>query len=93
MAVCTADDDTPAWLRAGQTMSALWLGATLAGLGATPASQVVEVDSTRRLLQDEVLGGCCVLRSCCAWAGRPPYPETPPPGTPPGRSLEDVIRP
>ena len=57
MAVCTVDDDEEAWLRAGQTMSALWLGATRSGLGMTPASQVVEVESTRRLLQDDVLAG------------------------------------
>src|SRR6478752_3102883 len=57
VAVCTVDDDVPAWLRAGQTMSALWLGATLAGLAMTPASQVVEVESTRRLLQHDVLKG------------------------------------
>ncbi len=92
VAVCTVDDDVAAWLRAGQTMSALWLGATLAGLGMTPASQVVEVDSTRRLLQDEVLRGRLrpqvVLR--VGWPAA--VPGNPTSGHTPRRSLEDVIR-
>jgi hypothetical protein len=92
VAVCTVDDDVAAWLRAGQTMSALWLGATLAGLGMTPASQVVEVDSTRRLLQDEVLRGMLrpqvVLR--VGWPAA--VPGNPASGHTPRRSLEDVIR-
>jgi len=92
VAVCTVDDDEGAWLRAGQTMSALWLGATMAGLGMTPASQVVEVDSTRRLLQDDVLKGLLrpqvVLR--VGWPAA--VPGSPATGHTPRRSLEDVIR-
>ena len=92
VAVCTVEDDVPAWLRAGQSMSALWLGATLAGLGATPASQVVEVDATRRLLQEEVLRGRLrpqvVLR--VGWPAA--VPGNPATGHTPRRSLEDVIR-
>ena len=92
VAVCTVDDDVPAWLRAGQTMSALWLGATMAGLGMTPASQVVEVESTRRLLQDDVLQGLLrpqvVLR--VGWPAA--VPGNPATGHTPRRSLEDVIR-
>ncbi len=90
--VCTADDDVPAWLRAGQTMSALWLGVTLAGLGMTPASQVVEVETTRRLLQDEVLRGMLrpqvVLR--VGWPAA--VPGNPAGRHTPRRALEDVIR-
>jgi hypothetical protein len=92
VAVCTVDDDVPAWLRAGQTMSALWLGATLAGLAMTPASQVVEVESTRRLLQHDVLKGLLrpqvVLRVGwpAAVPGNPAVRHTP------RRALDDVIR-
>jgi hypothetical protein len=92
VAVCTVDDDAPAWLSAGQTMSALWLGATRAGLAMTPASQVVEVTSTRRLLQDDVLRGRLhpqvVLRVGwpAAVAGNPATGHTP------RRPLDDVIR-
>jgi hypothetical protein len=90
--VCTVDDDVPAWLRAGQTMSALWLGVTLAGLAMTPASQVVEVESTRGLMQDDVLRGMLrpqvVLR--VGWPAA--VPGNPATGHTPRRSLEDVIR-
>lgn len=92
VAVCTVDDDEEAWLRAGQTMSALWLGATRSGLGLTPASQVVEVESTRRLLQDDVLAGLLrpqvVLR--VGWPAA--VPGNPASGHTPRRPLEEVIR-
>jgi len=73
-------------------MSALWLGATLAGLGMTPASQVVEVESTRRLFQDDVLRGLLrpqvVLR--VGWPAA--VPGNPATGHTPRRPLDDVIR-
>jgi hypothetical protein len=91
-AVCTVDDDQEAWLRAGQTMSALWLGATRAGLAMTPSSQVVEVSSTRRLFQDDVLASRLrpqvVLR--LGWPAT--VPGNPATGHTPRRSLDDVIR-
>ncbi len=92
VAVCTVDDDVAAWLRAGQTMSALWLGATLAGLGMTPASQVVEVESTRRLLQDDVLRGMLRPQVVVRVGWPAAVPGNPATGHTPRRSLEDVIR-
>jgi hypothetical protein len=55
--VCTDHDDPRAWLWAGSSLSAFWLGATQAGLAATPSTQVIEVDRTRHLLRYDVLGG------------------------------------
>ena len=54
-------DDTPsAWLRAGESLSALWLRAVREGLSVVPLSQVVEVAETRDALQHQVLGGLAV---------------------------------
>jgi nitroreductase len=54
-------DDTPAaWLRAGESLSALWLRAVGEGLSVVPLSQVVEVAETRDALQHEILGGRAV---------------------------------
>lgn len=50
-------DDSRAWLRAGEGLSAMWLAATAGGLSVVPLTQVIEVDETRRALQTEVLGG------------------------------------
>jgi hypothetical protein len=55
--VCTDHDDPRAWLWAGRSLSAFWLGATQAGLAVTPSTQVIEVDRTRHLLRYDVLGG------------------------------------
>ena len=49
-------DDTPAWLRAGEGLGAMWLAATTAGLALVPLSQVIEVPETRTAFQAEVLG-------------------------------------
>jgi len=52
------DDDSPAaWLRAGESLSALWLHAVREGLSVVPLSQVIEVTETREALQHQVLGG------------------------------------
>lgn len=50
-------DDVPAWLRAGEGLSALWLAAITGGLSVVPLSQVIEVPETRQSFQLEVLGG------------------------------------
>ena len=92
VAVCTADDDLEAWLRAGQTMSALWLGATLAGLALTPASQVVEVAETRRRFRDEVLTGLLQPQVVLRVGWPAPVPGSPATGHTARRSLEEVIR-
>ncbi|KQY64441.1 Acg family FMN-binding oxidoreductase [Nocardioides sp. Root140] len=52
-----ASDDSPAWLRTGEALSALWLRATREGLSVVPLSQVIEVDETRERLRGEVLHG------------------------------------
>ena len=57
MAVCTAHDDRTSWLRAGQTLSALWLRATRTGLSVVPLSQVIEVPETRHALHEDVFAG------------------------------------
>ncbi|GAB4055642.1 Acg family FMN-binding oxidoreductase [Catellatospora paridis] len=44
-------DDRAAWLRAGQTLSAVWLHATGQGLAVLPYSQVIEIDGTRAMMR------------------------------------------
>jgi hypothetical protein len=72
-------------------MSAVWLRATLGGLAVTPVSQVIEVDSTRRRLQQDVFAYTgqpqIMLRIGWPEVSRPALPHTP------RRSLEDVLRP
>jgi nitroreductase len=55
--LCDTDDDRRAWLRAGEGLSAMWLGATAGGLSLVPLSQVVEEDDTRSAFRAQVLGG------------------------------------
>lgn len=50
-------DDTSAWMRTGEGLSALWLRATREGLSVVPLSQVIEVEETRERLRSEVLHG------------------------------------
>ena len=57
LAICSADDDQLAWLRAGETLSAVWLQATRDGLSIVPLSQVIEVDETREALHEDVFDG------------------------------------
>ena len=57
LVICAPHDDTEAWLRAGQALSAMWLAATVEGLSIVPLSQVIEVEETRQAFQMEVLGG------------------------------------
>lgn len=49
-------DDAPAWLRAGEALSALLLTAVDLGLCASPMSDVVEVPWPRRILRDLLAG-------------------------------------
>ena len=91
VAICTERDNLRAWLHAGQAMSAVWLRAVLGGFSVTAASQVIEVESTRRRLH----------RDLFSYVGRPQillrigWPEVSRPALPhtPRRSLEDVLRP
>ncbi len=57
IAICTAHDDQTAWVQAGETLSALWLNATRAGLSIVPLSQVVEVPETRQAMHRDVFAG------------------------------------
>ncbi|MDQ3157543.1 MAG: hypothetical protein M3Q98_12590 [Actinomycetota bacterium] len=56
LVICTSSDDTASRLRAGEALAAILLKGTADGLSMVPLSQAVEVDRTRRLLQDELLG-------------------------------------
>ena len=46
-------DDSAAWLRTGEGLSALWLKATEGNLSVIPLSQPVEVEQTRITLRRE----------------------------------------
>ncbi len=91
LVVCTARDDLRSWLQAGQTLSALWLRATLEGLALTPLSQVIEVEKTRRALRRDVFDGMArpqiVVRIGWPEAARPQLERSP------RRSLSDVLLP
>ena len=50
-------DDSAAWLRTGEGLSALWLMATEGNLSVIPLSQPVEVEQTRITLRREILRG------------------------------------
>lgn len=58
--LCGDDDSRDSWLRAGESLSALWLSAVRDGLSVVPLSQVVEVAETRHALQHQVLGDLAV---------------------------------
>lgn len=55
LAICTSSDDTRSRLRAGEALSSILLTGTAGGFAMVPLSQAIEVDRTRRLLQDELL--------------------------------------
>ncbi len=57
VALATLEDDRPSWLRAGETLSALWLATVQQGLSLLPLSQVAEVPQTREELRRDVLDG------------------------------------
>ena len=57
MVLATLDDDPLAWLRTGETLSALWLDTIRQGLSLLPLSQVTEVSQTREGVRQEVLRG------------------------------------
>lgn len=54
VAICSAYDAQMSWIQAGQTLSALWLHATRAGLSIVPLSQAIEVPETRQALHRDV---------------------------------------
>ncbi len=78
---CAPTDDPPAWLTAGEGLSATWLAATREGLSVVPISQVIEVPETRAAFQVEVLGGLArplvVIRVGWQAISRSQLPRTP----------------
>jgi nitroreductase len=80
MVLATTSDDALAQLRTGEALSAVLLHATELGLATCPLSQPLEVETSRRVVQDDVLDGTAtpqlVLRVGWASAGAP-IPPTP----------------
>ena len=87
--ICGDDDSSVSWLRAGESLSALWLSAVRDGLSVVPLSQVVEVPETREALQHQVLGDLAVplLLVRIGW---PPISRSQLKPTP-RRPLDDVL--
>jgi hypothetical protein len=87
--VCAPTDDPPAWLRAGEALSAMWLDATTDGLSIVPLSQVIEVPETRDSLRLDVLGGLAnplvLVRVGWQAIGRSQLPRTP------RRAVDEVL--
>lgn len=87
--LATASDDPLSQLRAGEALSAVLLHATDLGLATCALSQPLEVASSRRVVQDDVLGGTAapqlVLRIGWAPLGTPLRPT-------PRRSVDDMIK-
>ncbi|WP_018686822.1 Acg family FMN-binding oxidoreductase [Actinokineospora enzanensis] len=85
----TADDDTPARLRAGQATSAVLLTATELGLATCPMSQPLEVPRYRAEIRDRFLDGAghaqLVVRVGYAPTSAEPVPRSP------RRPLADVF--
>jgi len=54
--LCADDDSRASWLRAGESLSALWLCAVRDRFSVVPLSQVIDVAETREALQHQVLG-------------------------------------
>jgi len=86
--LATASDDPLSQLRAGEALSAVLLHATELGLATCPLSQPLEIGTSRRSVQDEVLDGTAapqlVLR--VGWA-----PPGPPLRQTPRRPIDDMI--
>jgi nitroreductase len=88
--VCTSSDDTISRLRSGESLSAVWLAATLDGLAAVPLSQALEVDETRRELQSDVLDDLACPQILLRVGWPPMTRDTQVPPTP-RRPLADVV--
>ena len=87
--VCTSSDDAISWVRAGETLSAVWVQATQENLAVVPLSQAIEVDETRHELQMDVLADRALpqllLRVGWLPASRDALPPTP------RRPLDEVV--
>ena len=92
LVVCTSSDDTMSRLRAGEALSAVLLKGAADGLVTVPLSQAVEVDTTRRLLRDELLDNAACPQVLVS-VGRPAATTLavpPTPRRPVGEVLSDV---
>jgi hypothetical protein len=89
LAICTATDEPTAWLAAGETLSALWLRATIAGLSVVPLSQVVEVEETRLALHHGVFHSMAVPQMLVRIGWQEISRSALPPS--PRRRLDDVL--
>jgi hypothetical protein len=89
LVISTEADDRTAWLHAGESLSAMWLQATVDGLSLVPLSQVVEDPATRRSLAAEMPAEHPFpqLLARIGWQeiSRSTLPRTP------RRSLDDVL--
>ena len=79
--VATSSDDVLSAVRAGEALSAIWLGATGMGLVGVPLSQATEVEQTRHELEGHELHdrACPQVLLCLGWPApdRTPLPATP----------------
>jgi hypothetical protein len=78
--IATSSDDALARLRAGEAMSAVLLEATRLGLATAIDSQVLEMDSTRSVVEDRLLHGSLtpqVLLTVGWPSSADPLPATP----------------
>jgi len=90
LVVSTPDDQPRSWLRAGASLSELWLQATTNGLSVVPLTQLIEVPRTREALK-QLLSPLAPVPQVLArvgWQeiGRQELPRTP------RRPVEDVLR-
>ncbi|SDI14390.1 Nitroreductase family protein [Actinokineospora alba] len=89
LVVGTSSDDTLSRLLAGEATSAVLLAATAARLSSCPLSQPLEVEETRDLVRDEVIGGAMVPQMVLR-VGRPRPRDRALPATG-RRTLDDVL--
>ncbi|SDK53534.1 hypothetical protein SAMN05428985_104403 [Nocardioides sp. YR527] len=89
LVLATASDDPGSWLRAGEALDAIWLSCTTSGLALVPYTQPIEIGTTRRTLQHDLLGD----NSCPQVLVRIGWPQRRQPSLPPTprRSLDDVL--
>ena len=87
--VSSSSDDSLSRLRAGETMSEVWLCATQAGLSVVPLSQCIEVTETRQQIIENVLDDR-TFPQILLQVGHLPSRRAPLPRSP-RRSVGDVI--
>jgi nitroreductase len=90
LVLATTSDDLRSQLLAGEALSAVLLTGTALGLATCPLTQPLEVEETRRMIRDELLGGTWTPQVLVRVGWLPlslePLPETP------RRRLDDVLR-